>query len=130
MYIWCQLRVASIRFVGLSRVDGPCPVLSTDHNFATTMSEAQITESFQPSPDLNKSTTPPRITPSPDATESGLSWLTYQETLLVKPTYHNAPELKLSRKREREVSVEPVTTPTASHVLGTRRCFTQSVMLT
>jgi hypothetical protein len=37
-------------------------------------------------------------------------------------TYHNASELKFSRKREREVSVEPVTTPTASNVLKTR-CF-------
>jgi hypothetical protein len=37
-------------------------------------------------------------------------------------TYHNASELKFSRKREREVSVEPVTTPTASNVLETR-CF-------
>ena len=32
-------------------------------------------------------------------------------------TYHNASELKSSRKREREISVEPVTTPTASDVL-------------
>ncbi|KAF8806886.1 hypothetical protein BYT27DRAFT_6612337 [Phlegmacium glaucopus] len=58
------------------------------------MSDAHVTESLQSSPDLIKDTTPPRITPSPDATES---------------------ELKLSRKREREVSVEPVTTPTASN---------------
>ena len=36
-------------------------------------------------------------------------------------TYHNPSELKLSRKREREVSVEPVTTPTASNVLKTCR---------
>ena len=42
-------------------------------------------------------------------------------------TYHNASELKLSRKREREVSVEPVTTPTASNVLETRYCFLLSV---
>ena len=79
------------------------------------MSEPQPTESLHPSSDLNNNhLMPPRSTPSPDATESGLSRLTYQ----VHPTYHNpSVGVGLSRKREREVSLEPVTTPTASNVL-------------
>ena len=86
---------------------------------------SQVSENLQPSPELNIYTTPPRTTPSPDAADPGPPWFhTYQGNPF---TYHNASELKLSRKREREVSVEPVTTPTASNVLETRHCFLLSV---
>jgi hypothetical protein len=76
---------------------------------------SQVSETLQPALELNNNPMPPRATPSPDAAESGLFYLS--GTLVVKVTHHNPSELKLSRKREREVSVEPVTTPTASNVL-------------
>ena len=86
---------------------------------------SQVSENLQPSPELNNNSMPSRTTPSPDAVESGLSWFTYQEpTLLIII----ASELKLPRKREREVSLEPATTPTASNVLETRLCFLLSVL--
>ena len=74
-------------------------------------------ENLLPSPELNNNATPPRTTPSPDAADPGVSWFHTYYLSRTFFTYHNASELKLSRKREREVSVEPVTTPTASNVL-------------
>ncbi|KAF9474818.1 hypothetical protein BDN70DRAFT_884420 [Pholiota conissans] len=56
------------------------------------MSDTQEAGEPQPLPESSRLALPPRLTPSPDATES---------------------EFKLSRKREREVSLEPATTPTA-----------------
>ncbi|KAF8202406.1 hypothetical protein BJ912DRAFT_944731 [Pholiota molesta] len=56
------------------------------------MSDPQEASEPQPLPESSRLALPPRLTPSPDATEA---------------------EFKLSRKREREVSLEPATTPTA-----------------
>ncbi|PPQ93877.1 hypothetical protein CVT25_013586 [Psilocybe cyanescens] len=58
------------------------------------MSDLPETDNPQTTQEVNKRDSPPRSSPSLDAIES---------------------ELKLSRKREREVSVEPVTTPSATN---------------
>ncbi|CAA7265139.1 unnamed protein product [Cyclocybe aegerita] len=58
------------------------------------MSQPQEPDNPPPPSPTAPRPSPPRLTPSPDATES---------------------EFKLSRKREREVSSEPVTTPTAGN---------------
>ena len=111
--------------VGLSRGQTDSASHLYLHPPAYNMS-SQVSENLLPSPELNNNATPPRTTPSPDAADPGMSCF----ILIRNPypfTYHNAPELKLSRKREREVSVEPVTTPTANNVLETRFCFVLSV---
>ncbi|KAF8902396.1 hypothetical protein CPB84DRAFT_1908080 [Gymnopilus junonius] len=84
--------------VGFSRAEGkwldPCIPLNFIHNTSTAMSDVPEVVSTPPPSVTKRLASPPRLTPSPDATES---------------------ELKLSRKREREVSLEPATTPSTAH---------------
>lgn len=110
------------RFLNFRARPSSCDLAECKHSvvFTSTSSahnmSSQVSENLLPSPELNNNATPPRATPSPDAADPGMSWFhTYQEPYPF--TYHNASELKSSRKREREISVEPVTTPTASDVL-------------
>lgn len=79
------------------------------------MSDPQEVGEPQPLPESSRLALPPRFTPSPDATESGLSSLTYRHPQHDLRSHPGHAELKLSRKREREVSQEPAT-PSASNV--------------
>ena len=66
--------------VGFSRAEGkwldPCIPLDFVHNTSTAMSDVPDVDNSPPPQATTRLASPPRLTPSPDATDPGLSWFT------------------------------------------------------
>lgn len=78
----------------------PLNLYTTLQRSTPTMSDPQEAGEPQPLPESSRLALPPRLTPSPDATEAGVSWFTYQPTFqAIYQPYHRIQTIKEARAR-------------------------------